>query len=73
VDEPTDPQPPPNRRRPATTCRLAPAQEAWGEYVSHATRCPSCRDVDSQCQVAEGLWRAWRERSAAALEEIGLT
>lgn len=74
VDERRDPEPPAERRPllAAAASRLSPVQAAWRAYVVHSLHnCPVCRRADgSPCDVAEALYRAYRELGNAALDRL---
>lgn len=74
MDEPRGDQPAPeSSTHPpiASAAKLAPAQEAYGDYTRHSLRCDQCRDVDrSTCSEGKRLHRAWRALSDAALNAV---
>lgn len=55
---------------PAGT-RLSPVQEAWGDYVRHATHCQICRSIDAgPCEQAEQLHRTYEEAGDNAFRRL---
>lgn len=50
--------------------RLSPVQQAYSAYTRHAIGCPDCRDVDHTCEIAEALWRTYREVGDAAGRQV---
>lgn len=64
MEERRDGPTPPVTRPPVITSgagTLSPLQQAYSAYVTHATKCDSCRDIDSAaCETAGDLWRAYR-------------
>lgn len=64
MEERRDGPPEPVTRPPVITSgagTLSPLQQAYSAYVTHATNCDSCRDIDSEaCETAGDLWRAYR-------------
>ncbi|MGW1160337.1 hypothetical protein ACWD48_19395 [Streptomyces sp. NPDC002519] len=73
MDESRDTPAEPETRPPAVVAatRLSPLQEAYGDYATHALRCPRCRDVDQRCDEAGRLWRAYWVKATEAVR--GLT
>ncbi|WP_409469038.1 hypothetical protein [Streptomyces sp. HC307] len=73
MDEGRDDTPSAGRRHPLASAgsRLSPLQQAWSEYVTHATHCPVCRDIDrGRCDQAEQLWHAYREQGDDAYRRL---
>jgi hypothetical protein len=64
MEERRDGPPEPVTRPPVITSgagTLTPLQQAWSAYVTHATTCDECRDLDrSACDTAGDLWRAYQ-------------
>lgn len=59
-------------RPAASTARLSPLQQAYSDYVTHATRCLDCRDIDAApCVTADVLWRAYRLQGDRAYRQLG--
>jgi len=57
--------PPPAVTRPPViasgTGKLSPLQQAYSAYVTHATNCADCRNIDhGACETAGELWRAYQ-------------
>lgn len=76
MDERKDPPPPEDSapRAVAAASRLSPIQQAWGDYVDHATRCPICRSVDGgRCDDAERLHHAYEAEGKTAYRRLGNT
>ncbi|MFJ9633861.1 hypothetical protein ACIRU8_39815 [Streptomyces sp. NPDC101175] len=58
-------EPPPAVTRPPVIASgagtLSPLQQAYSNYVRHATACDRCRDLDGgACETAGELWRAYQ-------------
>jgi hypothetical protein len=70
VDERREPPPPPVTRPPVITSvagKLSPLQQAYSRYVTHATNCDVCRDIDlGRCKESERLWNAYRAQGDEA-------
>lgn len=68
-------EPAPTASQPApiaSTTRLAPPQEAYGEYTRHALACDHCRDIDRErrCPEGERLWHEFHEISDQAFRRL---
>lgn len=74
MNEPTDPAGEPDSRPPVIavgTAGLSPVQQAWSDYVEHATRCPLCRSTGAgKCEEAERLHHAYSQRGKQAYKQL---
>lgn len=75
MDERRDSAPPAVTRPPVIASgagTLSPVQQAYSDYVGHATHCAHCRDVDrGACEDAGRLWRAYHDLSDEAYRQLG--
>jgi len=72
MDERRDP-PPGDASRPPLAVgvgRLPPTRQAWSRYVTHASKCDACLDVDKRCDDGEAHYRAWQRVAGQALDEL---
>ncbi|WP_159062967.1 hypothetical protein [Streptomyces scabiei] len=74
MNEPTDPPPGPDSTPPVIavgTAGLSPVQQAWSDYVGHATRCSLCRSTGAgKCEEAERLHHAYSQCGKQAYERL---
>lgn len=72
MDERRDPTGAPDSGVPVIAVSpLSPVQQAWSNYVTHATACEQCRSLDAgKCDDAERLWRAYQKTGNEACDRM---
>lgn len=73
MDERRDPQPDAGTGPPviASVAKLSPIQQAWSDYVDHATNCGQCRSLDGgRCGDAERLHGAYQVAGEQAFDRL---
>ncbi|MGW3936424.1 hypothetical protein [Streptomyces phaeochromogenes] len=48
-------------RTAATAAEFTPKQAKLRAYMDHSQGCPDCDYGNRRCEVAQGIWREWRE------------
>ncbi|NDZ84444.1 MULTISPECIES: hypothetical protein [unclassified Streptomyces] len=72
MDEPTNPQPRPDRPPPVIArVHLSPVQEAYGAWVHHQLGCAQCRDIDADpCPAVQLLRWRWEAMAREAIRRV---